>query len=205
MNKDDEFDLEIIWKNSAQKYRLKKRDYMLWCQSNNLIFSIFSHLTKKDNEYYLNIVCKFKPMWSDEIFWEIVDPKSKFNFSKEPLSFRVIGANVSPMKEIYTNQIKLTNLNLEETQMIFDNEIEKILKIIKLVNEKDYNTGDELSIINILNAIKDKDYKNARKILKKISSPYKLITGELKPGANVNLWVFKGQTKKYLRFKTINK
>lgn len=195
----------MVYYLQTKKYKLKKRDYMLWCQSNDLIFSIHSYLTKKDNEYYLNIICEFKPMWSDEVFWKIVDPKSKFNFPKEPLSFRVIGANVSPMKVIYTNQIKLTNLNLEETQIIFDNEIEKILKIIKLVNEKDYSTEDELSIINILNAIKVKDYKNARKILKKISSPYKLITGELKHGANVKLWIFKGQAKKYLRFKIFNK
>jgi len=201
MNKSNNFDLNIIWKNSAQKYKLKKKDYMLWCQSNDLIFSIFSNFSVKDEEYYLNVACQFKPMWADEIFWKITDSKSLFNYSKEPLSFRVIGSNVAPMKTIYINQIKLSSINLEETQIKFDNEIEKILEIIKSVNEEDYITDNEVSVINIIKAINNKDYKNARKILKKISNPFKLITGELKETADINTWTFKIKAKKYLRFK----
>lgn len=202
MEKDDKFDLNIIWKNSSKKYNLKKRDYMLWCQSHNLIFSIFSNLSIKNGEYYLNVHCEFKPMWADDIFWEITDPKSLFNFPKEPTSFRVMGADVAPMKKIYLNQVKLSSLNIEETQNKFDNEIEKILGMIDSINEKNYVTENEVSVINILNVINNKEYNKARKLLKKISSPFHIITGNLKKNnSGIGLWTFKLQARKFLRFK----
>ena len=141
-------------------------------------------------------------MWADDIFWKITDPKSLFDFPKESTSFRVIGANVAPMKKIYINQVKLSSLNIEETQNKFDNEIERILEIIDLINEKNYVTENEVSVINILNAINNKEYNKARKLLKKISSPFQIITGNLKKdGADINLWTFKLQARKFLRFK----
>ena len=130
-----------------------------------------------------------------------MDPKSKFNFSKEPLSFRVIGSNIAPMKEIYINQIKLSALDSEEIQTRFNNEIEQILEVIKYVTEDDYTVDNEISSINIIDAINSKDYKKARTMLKKISNPYKLNGTLKKSGTHVNTWLFKCQAVKYLRFK----
>lgn len=75
------FDLNIIWKECAKDYKLKKRDYLLWTVNNNLIFSIFSKLSIVDKDYYLDIICNFKPLWADDLFWDITNSKY-FDYKK---------------------------------------------------------------------------------------------------------------------------
>lgn len=199
------FDLNIIWKECAKDYKLKKRDYLLWTVNNNLIFSIFSKLSIVDKDYYLDIICNFKPLWADDLFWDITNSKY-FDYKKTPMSFRVIGSNIAQMKTIYENQVKLGNLDMDKTKEIFYNEVEKIIQIIKLTRDDTYNINNESIEIDTLVAIHNKDYKKAKSILRRVSCPYNRITGApKKDGVHINVWIFRQNALKYIRLRWFQK
>ena len=96
-------------------------------------------------------------------------------------------------------------LTEEEYRRYYENRFEDFLKMTEDIKESDYATDAELSMINILTAIHEKDYKRAMKLTGKISS----WIGVLPWAKNVRpeeelLWgdeylTWKGYLKKYLR------
>lgn len=105
----------------------------------------------------------------------------------------------APMKEIYINQVKLSDIDSEEEiQGKHDNEIEKILNIIKNISVNDYTGDFEFDIIT---AIYNNDYKKAKQILKEIPNPYNLNGTLKKSGIYIKTWTFRCAVKKYIRFK----
>ena len=200
MEKNSNIDLDKIWQESAKKYNLKKKDYWLWTVKDELIFGIYSHYTMIEKQYYLKVVCEFKPKWSDEIYWNImINSKLIPNLEKEPLSYRITGSYIAPMKGIYSNQVELSGLDSEdEIQTKHDNEIEKILEIIRNISKKEYTGRADFDVIT---AIYNYDYRNARQILKEIPNPYNLNGTLKKSGTDLKIWLFRRAAKRYIRFR----
>ena len=200
MEKNSNIDLDKIWQESAKKYNLKKKDYWLWTVKDELIFGIYSHYTMIEKQYYLKVVCEFKPKWSDEIYWNImINSKLIPNLEKEPLSYRITGSYIAPMKGIYSNQVELSGLDSEdEIQTKHDNEIEKILEIIRNISKKEYTSRADFDVIT---AIYNYDYRNARQILKEIPNPYNLNGTLKKSGTDLKIWLFRRAAKRYIRIR----
>ena len=117
--------------------------------------------------------CCFKPLYSDEVFWRIAEVKLPSvtweDFRKKGTSRRVNGVQVAPSKKLSFCTYQLPSSE-EEIRALYENKILEFLDMVKNVKETDYKTDAELSMINILRAIHEKDYARAKKLTKKIIS-----------------------------------
>ncbi len=81
--------LPQILKSNVKSYGLKKKDYMVWYQKDDVYFSLLIDIREKDGHCYCVSEERIKPLWLDDLFWDIMDmPENK----SEPLSLRCIGA-----------------------------------------------------------------------------------------------------------------
>lgn len=81
--------LSKLLKGIVKPYGLKKKDYMVWGKKEDMYFSLLVDIREKDGRCYCSSHERIKPLWMDDLFWDIMDmPGNK----KEPLSLRCIGA-----------------------------------------------------------------------------------------------------------------
>ena len=198
---------EII-KETVKKYNLHHIDCMdFWYKRDDILFIA----TEIRNIGYSTWTYSFKPLYTDELVYQILEvgwsPVAKYEweqFKKRAALSRVRAGVTGPAKKIYKGRCDLPSTE-EEYRRYYENRFEDFLKMTEDIKESDYATDAELSMINILTAIHEKDYKRAMKLTGKISS----WIGVLPWAKNVRpeeelLWgdeylTWKGYLKKYLR------
>lgn len=72
-----------------KKYKIKKKDFMIWRQKERDFYDAHIHVGEKDGKCFCSVTGYYKPMWLDELFWEIMGMEDN---KKEPVSLRSIGA-----------------------------------------------------------------------------------------------------------------
>ena len=198
---------EII-KETVKKYNLHHIDCMdFWYKRDDILFIA----TEIRNIGYSTWTYSFKPLYTDELVYQILEvgwsPVAKYEweqFKKKAALSRVRAGVTGPAKRLYKGRCDLPSTE-EEYRRYYENRFEDFLKMTEDIKESDYATDAELSMINILTAIHEKDYKRAMKLTGKISS----WIGVLPWAKNVRpeeelLWgdeylTWKGYLKKYLR------
>ncbi len=81
--------LSQILKNNVKQYGCKKKDYMVWSATKDNYFSLLVDVRERDGHCYCTSLEHIKPLWLDELFWDIIDMSEN---KSEPLSLRCIGA-----------------------------------------------------------------------------------------------------------------
>lgn len=103
--------LPKIIQSEIKKYKLKKKDFMVWVQKKELFFDLMIYICERDGRCYCASTERLKPMWLDDLLWDILEmPENK----SEPVSLRAIGAFTVYGSEIYESETELLNWELEE-------------------------------------------------------------------------------------------
>lgn len=105
--------LPKIIRAEIKKYKLKKKDYMIWAQKEELFFDLMLHISERNGHCYCTSVERIKPLWIDDLLWDILEmPENK----EEPLSLRAIGAFAVMGSEIYKNETELLAWTYDELE-----------------------------------------------------------------------------------------
>lgn len=198
---------EII-KETVKKYKLHHIDCMdFWYKKDDMLFIA----TELQNIGYSTWTYYFKPLYTDELVYKILEvgwsPIAKYEweqFKNRAASLRVRAVVTGPAKRIYRGRCDLPSTE-EEYRKYYEKHFEEFLEMTRDIKESDYNTDAELSMINILVAIHEKDYKRAMKLTNKISSWIEVLpwAKNVRPEEEL-LWgeeylTWKKYLKKYLR------
>lgn len=162
---------EII-KETVKKYNLHHIDCAdFWYKKDGVLF-IARELR---NIGWGTWTYSFKPLYADEIVYQIYEagrgPIAKYEwekFQKRAALMRISSGLTAPAKKIYSSRYEMPSTE-EEYRKFYESHFEEFLEMTKDIKESDYATDAELSMINILAAIHEKDYKRAMKLTNKIS------------------------------------
>lgn len=192
---------ETILIECAKKYKLHHIYGMdLWMKSDDLLFIVQNHPISKGFMWR----CSFTPLYSDELLWRISEigggsVETWEQFKKLGTSRRVNGVFVAPAKrfDFCTYQIPSSE---EEIRALYESKIERFLEMVKGIKESDYETETEVSLINILRAIHEGDYKRAKKLTKRIHTLRKNILPEEQVLWSYEYWSIREPILKYLKW-----
>ena len=96
-----------------KKYKLKKRDFMIWFQKKDLFFDLIISIRERNGHCYCASMERIKPLWIDDLLWDILGmPENK----NEPVSLRAIGAFTVFGSEIYSDESELEMWEIEELE-----------------------------------------------------------------------------------------
>lgn len=146
-----------------KKYKLKKRDFMVWFQKKDLFFDLMIGIRERDGHCYCACTERIKPLWLDDILWDILDmPENK----NEPASLRAIGAFTVYGSEIYSDESELETWEIAEMEKYVHKYIEHFYQSIQAFGiEKFYEYMNASSyhqeLRKTLSLIYEKKYEEA--------------------------------------------
>ncbi len=191
---------EEILIECAKKYKLHHIDGMdLWMKTDDMLFIVENIPFVKE----FNWECSFKPLYSDELLWRISEIgggsfETWEQFKKKGTSRRVDGVFVAPAKRFDFCTYEMPSSE-EEIRALYESKIERFLEMVKGIKESDYETETEVSLINILRAIHEGDYKRAKKLTKRIHTLRKNILPEEQVLWHEEYWAIRSDILKYLK------
>ncbi len=124
-----------LLKAAAKEYGFKKIDYMIWYNKGDMFFTLFLFERELDNKCWIDIEIACKPLWIDDLFWDIMDMSEN---KKEPLSLRGVGAFTVRGVKLYEEEVGLENWSLEEAQACVSYSMQKFAGYIKTVTVEDF-------------------------------------------------------------------
>ena len=191
---------EEILIECAKKYKLHHVDGMnLWMKTDDMLFIVQNRPIVKEFKWK----CSFKPLYSDELLWRISEIgggsfETWEQFKKKGTSRRVNGVFVAPAKRFDFCTYEMPSSE-EEIRALYESKIERFLEMVKGIKESDYETETEVSLINILRAIHEGDYKRAKKLTKRIHTLRKNILPEEQVLWSYEYWSIRSDILKYLK------
>lgn len=67
-------ELSKMLKEKIKKYNFKKKDFMIWESKNGLFLDCFIYVgVTNDNRCFCTTREKIKPLWLDDLLWELGD------------------------------------------------------------------------------------------------------------------------------------
>lgn len=167
----------VLTKKYAKLYNLKKKDYAVWQEKDNMFYWLFLYVGATiDGNVCLSSTVYYKPLWLDDIFWRIMGMESNI---QEPKSLRAVGAFSLRGVEYKKESFCPDNPCIEELEKLIRQEVEAFVDIPAILSVNDYlkNTRSELyhgDIMLVINEIHNKNYSNAKRLLseKRITSFY---------------------------------
>lgn len=194
-------DFDTLVKERGKTYGLRFRKDN-WTINNNSIFEIFQFMKQsKDGEMLEYIRCYFKPLWADDLFWDIWDIGDVWDFDKfkdlpnaKRNILRINGVTMAPKKIIYEKLIDVENTNIDAEKDFYNYIIDNILNLINKTTDvsyefekTDYRYKEGKALIEIHNG----NYKKAKSILKTI----------FRKTDGIDACLFKKYAQKYIRRK----
>lgn len=139
-NKELQKNLGLIMKECPKTYKgqkLKKIDYLLWTTRNNMIFEFFprAFIREIDLKPVLSVRTCYKPLWIDNLLWDILDMKSN---KQESDSLRVIGAFTAVAAKYDNYVIELPTEDIESIKTTLFEKIDEFLAKIDELDESQY-------------------------------------------------------------------
>lgn len=156
--------LPKILKDKIKKYKFKKKDFMIWYNKKELFFDLLIDVkVKSDDKCYCTAVETIKPLWLDELLWDLLKMK---NNKEAPLSLRTIGAFTVSGAELFKNETELKEWTISELEEIIDNNLEHFYKTVQSSSICDFCNNLENSIYHVelrkaLSFIYDHKYQDA--------------------------------------------
>jgi len=198
------FNYHEVLKECGKEYGFHFADTgSLWMKTKDLLFIIDEGSASWEARTW---ECSFKPLYSDELLWRMAETLDSFHetwedFKKKGTSRRVNGVFVAPAKVIFSAE-RREIASKEELIEVYKELLEKTLERIKEMCESDYVSDTEVSIINVLRLIHEKDYAGAKKLVKKMHG-ITVVRPKGEVLVTVDNNIMKTMTLKYL--KNINK
>lgn len=118
-----------------KRYQWKKKDFMIWFLKDELYFSLLLSVGVKDGHCFCAGRGTFKPLWSDNILWEILGMESN---KEQPLSLRSIGAFTIYGAELYKEQYELLEWASDELEVIVEKITAEFQKVIQSTGVADF-------------------------------------------------------------------
>lgn len=184
----------------AKKNRLHHINGMdFWMKTDDMLFIAQNRSISKGFTWR----CSFKPLYSDELLWRIKEighssVETWEDFTKKGMGRRVNGVFVAPAKRFDFCTYQLPSSE-EEIRLLYEHKIELFLDKVRVIHESDYETETEVSLINILRAIHDKDYKMAEKLTRRIHVLRKNHLPDEQVLWSQEYWAIREQILKYLK------
>ncbi|MDE7251779.1 MAG: hypothetical protein K2O32_02380 [Acetatifactor sp.] len=126
-----------ILKEEMKPYKFKKKDFMVWCVQGDLFFNMHIFIAEKDGHCYCDCHEGFKPLWADDLLWDILGmPENK----KEPLSLRSIGAFTVYGVTCFDERRELSSWEPEELEKCVRDYMAHFDQTVHAMKEKDYGT-----------------------------------------------------------------
>ncbi len=125
--------LPLIIKEKIKKYKFKKNAYMVWSEKNDLFYDMHIHIgvLGSDENILLCGTCeRIKPMWLDDLLWDLLNMPSNKN---EPKSLRAIGAFTVSGVVYYTQSYRIDNWSYEEVEACVEKCMEEFYKHIQMM------------------------------------------------------------------------
>ena len=130
--------LPKLIKELAKEKKLKKKDFMLYNKNGDLFFDCQIFVSVNDaNECICSTSERFKPMWLDELFWELLGMEEN---EKEPVSLRAIGAYTVGGAPIYEKETILSYWTEEELRGVVE---EYVNHFSQSINDTDYSIFED--------------------------------------------------------------
>lgn len=105
--------LPKIIQSEIKKYKLKKKDFMVWVRKKDLFFDLIISIRERNGHCYCASTERIKPLWLDDLLWDILGmPENK----DEPASLRAIGAFTVYGSEIYNVESELMTWEIDELE-----------------------------------------------------------------------------------------
>lgn len=134
--------LLAILKSNVKTYGIKKKDYMIWGTKNELYFSLLIDVKERDGHCYCTSMELLKPLWLDELFWDIIDmPENK----SEPLSLRCIGAFALHGMQFYECEQEILQWSVEELEQCVISYMEHFVDTMNTSNLETYDSIFDIS------------------------------------------------------------
>ena len=178
-NKKLKNDFNSILKSKIKDYNLKKKDYMIYTVENNMIYGLFpsAFIREKDLKPIISIKISYKPLWADDLLWDILGMQSNKN---EPDSLRVIGA-FTMISAIYQEyNIELNDESISTLEEVLGNELAKFKDTIPLLTESMFIEkikNCKMFIDKSLIYIHENDIKTAKRIIDESTDTGRFIIG----------------------------
>lgn len=155
--------LSRLLKEKAKTYGCKKKDYMMWSAKGDLYFSLLIDIREKDGHCYCLSEERIKPLWLDDLFWDIMDmPENK----KEPLSLRSVGAFALYGMMLSEQKQELPDWSMKELKSCVISYLEQFQSTMNQSNLDSYDsildaTAYQGEIQVILQMIHKQEYQDA--------------------------------------------
>lgn len=128
--------LPKLLKEKAKKYKFKKKDYMLWYNSNDLFFT--NHIDVRetiDGGCCCSYSVKVKPLWIDDLLWECLKMEEN---KREPISLRSIGAFTVSGVKIISDFTRMKEWSIEELELLVDQYLNEFYDVIEMTTIEDF-------------------------------------------------------------------
>lgn len=160
--------LPQIIKSEISKYKLKKRDFIVWSQTKELFFDLMISVCERDGHCYCASVERVKPLWIDDLLWDIFGMSEN---KKEPASLRAIGAFTVYGSTIYDAETKLMIWGREELGQCVKKFISHFYENVQNCGIKDFydcmdTSNYHLDLRKALSMIYEMKYDEAIEVLK---------------------------------------
>lgn len=173
--------LKEIVKSKIKQYKFRKRDYMIYMVKDNMIYGLFidSYIRETDSKPIVHSYIEYKPLWIDDLLWEILDMKSN---KHEPDSLRIMGAFTVPGMEYSDDTIEFDG-NVDTLEKLIDGVFKNFENNISLLTNEKYignikETGGKRVLSKALVFIHENNYTEAKKILEEHKTEYSFIIGD---------------------------
>lgn len=157
-----------------KQYGWKKKDFMIWLIKDGLFFSLLLFIGEKDGQCFLTSRGTVKPLWGDDILWEILGIEEN---KKAPLSLRSIGAFTLHGAEIYDNKYELLEWELFELEMMVEKIATEFQAVVQKTSIDDFyclaeKTLYQNELLKSIILIHQKKYKEAVAFVSAMESEY---------------------------------
>ena len=125
--------LKIV-KANLKPYGFKTKDYMIWHIQNDFFFSMMLSIGTPNEECNFYTSIKAKPMYADDLFWDIMDMPSN---KEEPLSLRAIGAFALFGVPVTDTRTKMETLEVAELEELVKEALKIFFDLLQQIKGKE--------------------------------------------------------------------
>ena len=173
--------LKEIIKSKVKEYKLKKKDYMIYTVKDNMIYGLFVDACIRETNLKptINSFIEYKPLWIDNLLWDILDMESNKNESdslRVTGAFTVRGMTYSHDTIEFDGNIDTLEKLIDELFKNFENTISKLTNEKYIIDVKE--TDGKRDIDKALVFIHENNYIEAKKILEEDKFFYSFIVGD---------------------------
>lgn len=157
-----------ILAEEVKKYHFKKKSGNAWYNKGELFFSLSSNITQIDGHCYCSSLEQVKPLYLDDLFWDIVGASSN---KKEPMSLRCVGAWTVQGAVVFQEKREIITWERDELQTCIADYMDHFNQTVQSSTMDDYRQlleqpgwhGDIRRLVELLHEDK---YREAKAYIK---------------------------------------